>query len=198
MVNKIVVEKGSRGSKIGPLTKADLIVLSLLAERPMNGYELIGEYDRQEVADWASVSKAQVYYAIQKLEGLALITPSVQESSTGSRDRTIYRPTKSGNTELIKSLVKEDWAKARVAQPFSTWLGLSIHIPAAEKQKVLQARKKFITGEIAREQESLAYIKTLNSARAEVGYEIVKLVIRQFEAELAWIGEVLIMDSNSE
>jgi DNA-binding PadR family transcriptional regulator len=191
MAAKIAVQKGSRGSHVGTLTKADLIVLSLLAERPMNGYELIGEYDRQEVADWASVSKAQVYYALQKLEGLALITPSLQESSTGSRDRTIYRPTKIGSAELSKSLVNLEWAKARIAQPFSTWLGLSIHISAVEKQKVLRARMNFLKGEIAREQASLAYIETLNSARARVGSEIVRLVIRQFEVELEWLGEIL-------
>ena len=191
MSTKFTVQKGSRGSQTGSLTKADLIVLSLLAERPMNGYELIGEYERQEVADWASVSKAQVYYAIQKLEGLALIASSLQESSTGTRERTIYRPTKTGSAELGKSLVNEEWARARVAQPFSTWLGLSIHISAAEKQKVLRERENFIKGEITREQASLAYIKTLNSARAKVGYEIVRLVIRQFEVELEWIGEML-------
>jgi DNA-binding PadR family transcriptional regulator len=191
MVAKIAVQKGSRGSHSGPLTKADLIVLSLLAERPMNGYELIGEYERQEVVDWASVSKAQVYYAIQKLEKLALIAPSLQESLTGSRDRTIYRPTKRGNTELAKSLGNEEWAKVRVAQPFSTWLGLSIHICVVEKRKVLRARERFIRGEIAREKTSLAFIKTLNSGRAKVGCEIVRLVIRQFEVELEWIGEML-------
>lgn len=190
MAAKITAQKGSRGSQTGSLTKADLIVLSLLAERPMNGYELIGEYERQEVADWASVSKAQVYYAIQKLEGLALIAPTLQESSTGSRERTIYLPTKTGSTELVKSLVNKEWAKARVAQPFSTWLGLSIHISAAEKRKVLRAREQFLQGEIAREKASLTYIETLDSPRAKVGYEIVKLVIRQFEAELEWIGEM--------
>lgn len=190
MAAQITAPKGRRGSQTGPLTKADLIVLSLLAERPMNGYELISEYERQEVADWASVSKAQVYYAIQKLEGLALIAPTLQESSTGSRERTIYLPTKTGSIELVKSLVNKEWAKARVAQPFSTWLGLSIHISAAEKRKVLRAREQFLQGEIAREKASLTYIETLDSPRAKVGYEIVKLVIRQFEAELEWIGEM--------
>jgi DNA-binding PadR family transcriptional regulator len=188
---KITAQKGSRGSQTGQLTKADLIVLSLLAERPMNGYELIGEYDRQEVADWASVSKAQVYYAIQKLEGLALIAPSLQGSSTGSRERTIYRPTKAGSMELVKSLLNEEWAKARVAPLFSTWLGLSIHIPSGEKRKVLRAREKFVQGEITREKASLDYIKTLDSPRAKAGHDIVKLVIRQLEVELEWIAEML-------
>jgi DNA-binding PadR family transcriptional regulator len=191
MAAKITAQKGSRGAQTGALTKADLIVLSLLAERPMNGYQLIGEYERQEVADWASVSKAQVYYAIQKLEGLAFIAPSKQETSSGSRDRIIYQPTKSGLKELVNSLVTKDWAQARLAQPFSTWLGLSIHLSTAEKRKMLQARQKFIQEEITREMASLAYIKTLNTPRAKVGHEIVRLVIKQFEAELEWIAEIL-------
>jgi DNA-binding PadR family transcriptional regulator len=33
------------------------VVLSLLAERAMHGYELLKEYERQEVADWAPVSR---------------------------------------------------------------------------------------------------------------------------------------------
>jgi DNA-binding PadR family transcriptional regulator len=191
MAAKITVQKGSRGTPTGALTKADLIVLSLLAERPMNGYELIGEYERQEVADWASVSKAQVYYAIQKLEGLALLIPTKQETSSGSRDRIIYEPTKAGLKELTRSLVSKEWSKARVAQPFSTWLGLSIHVSATEKRKMLQARQKFLQAELAREMASLSYIKTLSTARAKVGYEIVKLVIKQFEAERDWIAGML-------
>jgi DNA-binding PadR family transcriptional regulator len=191
MAAKITAQKGSRGAQTGALTRADLIVLSLLAERPMNGYELIGEYERQEVADWASVSKAQVYYAMQKLEGLAFIAPSKQETSSGSRDRKIYQPTKSGLKQLSNSLVSNDWAQARVAQPFSTWLGLSIHVQKAEKRQMLQARQNFIQQEITREKASLAYINTLGTARAKVGYEIVRLVIKQFEAEREWIAELL-------
>jgi DNA-binding PadR family transcriptional regulator len=191
MTAKFSSQKGRHRTVTGALTKADLIVLSLLAERSMNGYELIGEYERQEVADWASVSKAQVYYAIQKLEGLAFIAALLQETSSGSRDRTIYHPTKTGLKELVGSLVTKDWAKARVAQPFSTWLGLSIHLSDAEKRNVLLQRQTFILDEIVREKASLSYIKTLNTKRAKVGYEIVKLVIKQFETELEWIGEVL-------
>jgi DNA-binding PadR family transcriptional regulator len=191
MLSKVSAQKGSRGAQTGALTKADLIVLSLLAERPMNGYELIGEYERQEVADWASVSKAQVYYAMQKLEALTFISASKQETPSGSRDRTVYQPTKSGLKELTSSLVTKDWAQARVVQPFSTWLGLSIHLPIAEKRKVMQARQKFIQEEITREKASLAYIKTLDTERAEVGYEIVRLVVKQFEAEFEWITELL-------
>jgi DNA-binding PadR family transcriptional regulator len=183
--------RGSRGQKAGVLTTADLIVLSLLAERAMHGYELLGEYERQEVADWASVSKAQVYYAIQKLAGLRLIAPLAEPPSDGARDRTVYAPTQRGLTELKASLTNLNWAKARIAQPFATWLGLSIHLDRKAVVNVLRARQDFLRDELAREKASFAFIQSLASARAKAGAGIVRLVIRQMEAELEWIGELL-------
>ncbi len=55
---------GRRPGDTGRLTTADLVVLSLLREQPMHGYDLLAAYQRQEVEDWASVSKAQVYRGI--------------------------------------------------------------------------------------------------------------------------------------
>ena len=184
-------QRGSRGQEVGALTTADQIVLSLLAERAMHGYELLGEYERQEVADWASVSKAQVYYAIHKLAGLRLIAPKTESLSKGARDRTVYAPTRRGRAELIASLLKPTWASARVAQPFSTWLGLSIHLQRDAVVEILRARQIFLREELVRERASLAFIQTLRSQRARAGDAIVRLVIRQVEVELEWIEGLL-------
>ena len=67
--------RGRRTGDTGTLTTADLVVLSLLAEQPMHGYDLLAEYERQEVVDWASVSKAQLYYARAKLADPPGVTP---------------------------------------------------------------------------------------------------------------------------
>ncbi len=178
--------KGSRGRKVGSLTTADFVVLSLLAERAMHGYELVGEYERQEVADWASVSKAQVYYAIQKLAELRLIQP--QRSNSSDRDRTVFAPTAIGRKELAKGLASPEWAQSRIAQPFTTWLGLSIHLRDIEFGIVLDARKEFLEAELIKEIESLKFIQTLNSDRAKVGARIVDLVISQIKTELIWLA----------
>ena len=62
-------QRGRRRGHADGLTTADLVVLSLLAERNMHGYDLLAEYSRQEVADWASISKAQLYYALKNSMG---------------------------------------------------------------------------------------------------------------------------------
>src|SRR5947208_2537600 len=45
------------------LTTPDLVLLSLLAERPMHGYQANLELERREIRDWANVSRPQVYYS---------------------------------------------------------------------------------------------------------------------------------------
>jgi DNA-binding PadR family transcriptional regulator len=183
--------KGKKRGQTSGLTTADLIVLSLLAERPMHGYDLVREYERQEVADWASVSKAQVYYALQKLVGLSLIAPVQSDGSADARDKMSYQPTNEGLVGLKLALSERDWASTRVAQPFATWLGLSIHLPQSEINQHLQARATFLAAELARERASLDYIKTLSTSRARAGENIVALVIAQLEAEQVWLKQLM-------
>src|ERR1051326_4537554 len=55
------------------LTIADLVLLSLLAERPMHGYQANAELARREVQNWAGISRPQVYYSLQKLSRLGFL-----------------------------------------------------------------------------------------------------------------------------
>ena len=57
------------------LTTPDLVLLSLLAERPMHGYQANAELERREVRDWAGISRPQVYYSLEKLAQLAQRNP---------------------------------------------------------------------------------------------------------------------------
>src|SRR5271156_6861162 len=56
------------------LTTPDLVLLSLLAERPMHGYEANAELERREVRDWAGISRPQVYYSLEKLARAGLVS----------------------------------------------------------------------------------------------------------------------------
>ena len=184
------MKRNERGKEAGPkLTTADLVVLSLLAERAMHGYDLLAEYQRQEVADWASVSKAQLYYALNKLSDLMLLNGRA-ESGLG-RERTVYAVTGSGLQALAQALGDPAWARGRVAQPFATWLGLSIHAQPDAPRTLLEARLEWLEAELDKERESLTYIKTLSSERAKRGADIVRLVIRQLEVEREWVAELL-------
>lgn len=179
-------KRGRRPGESGSLTTADLVVLSLIAEQPTHGYDLLQAYRRQEVEDWTSVSKAQLYYALNKLADEGLIAPESGEENP--RGRTVYRVTQAGKDALRSGLSRQHWARARIALPFATWVGLSTHARKADIKAIVAARRTFLESELMRERASLEFIKTLNTPRAVKGTAIVRLVIAQIETELLWIS----------
>src|SRR5258706_14717639 len=51
------------------LTTPDLVLLSLLAERPMHGYQANLELERRESRDWGGSSRPQGYFSPGKFAG---------------------------------------------------------------------------------------------------------------------------------
>ncbi len=172
------------------LTPADLIVLSLLLERPMHGYELAQEYDRQEVRDWASVSKAQVYYALKKLEKSGLITASPDQADGDPRGKTSFRVTPRGKSLLQAHLVETHWIEERRPQPFTTWTGLSIHCPEQSRSSMFKQRREFLSRELLREGASYEQVAAMSSDRSRAGLKIIKLTISLIETEIAWLDSL--------
>ena len=53
-----------RAAKKPELTIPDLVLLSLLAEKPRHGYQANAELERRQVRDWAGISRPKVYYSM--------------------------------------------------------------------------------------------------------------------------------------
>lgn len=172
------------------LTTPDLVVLSLLAERPMHGYQANLELERRQVRDWAGVSRPQVYYSLEKLAQSGLITTGADKSPVAGPDRSVYKTTAKGRAALADALEREDWTTGRDRPPFLTWLALSWQASPATVRTQLERRRQFVEGELARERETLAGI------RKEVGHDhheavwMVSLVIAQFRVELRWLRKL--------
>ena len=107
------------------LTVADLVLLSLLAEQPMHGYQANLELERRQVQDWAGVSRPQVYYSLEKLARLGLIAETGDHEPALGPERRIFSTTAKGRTALAASLEREDWTNQRERPPFLTWMALS-------------------------------------------------------------------------
>ncbi|MDW5318393.1 PadR family transcriptional regulator [Rhizobium sp. PL01] len=169
------------------LTTPDLVVLSLLCERAMHGYELVKEYHRQEVGDWAAVSRPHVYYALKKLADAELITA---QGADEKANRMVYVLTAAGRTALADALAATTWATERPPSPFLTWLGLSIDARPVEARAVIAARRVFLVQQIAKETVTLKAIEADDGMRSEVAAHMVRLTIAQFELELGLLGGI--------
>jgi DNA-binding PadR family transcriptional regulator len=184
------------------LTAADLVVLGLLLERPMHGYEVNQELERREVRDWAGVSRPQVYYSLRKLADAGHIGPAPgraagaergsaeRGSAEGGPERRVYRVTAAGRRAYAAALARPEWATQRPPPPFVTWLVLATHADPAVRARQLARRRAFLEAEAMRERATLAAILAGTGPAVVVAALVVSLTIRQFEAELAWLGEV--------
>jgi DNA-binding PadR family transcriptional regulator len=172
------------------LTTPDLVLLSLLAERPMHGYQANAELERREIRDWAGISRPQVYYSLEKLARVGMIRSLETGEQAAGPERSSFETTAKGRAALADALEREEWTRQRDRPPFLTWVALSWQARPGVFQEQILRRQKFLKQEVAREQE------TLRSIFEEVGHPyheavwMVSLMIEQFKTELRWLKRV--------
>ncbi|HXT14400.1 MAG TPA: PadR family transcriptional regulator [Gemmatimonadaceae bacterium] len=170
------------------VTLADLVVLSMLAERPMHGYELWAELERRQVEKWASITKAQVYYSLRKLDAAGHIQAIENDESLGP-ERRVYKPGDDGRRLLASSLAHARWATERPPDPFLTWMVLSWQARPRDFQAQIARRRKFIERQIEEDTAALDAVIEETSPTSDAAM-VVRLSIRQFVTELEWLAEV--------
>jgi|SRR5215831_885568 len=173
------------------LTTPDLIILSLLAERAMHGYEVNATLENRNVRDWAPVSRPQIYYSLDKLTSLELIRAAVDESPAAGPERRVFETTATGRDRLADALESRHWVDNRVHQPFLIWLALSWQARPRTFRKQLVARKKVLEARLTVERA------TLKDVLDEVGHPyheavwMLQLTIEQMENEERWVDRLL-------
>lgn len=172
------------------LTTPDLVLLSLLAERPMHGYQANLELERRQVRDWAGISRPQVYYSLEKLARLGLIKSADSDEPVAGPERSVYGTSAAGRAALADALEREEWTDQRERPPFLTWIALSWQARPGVFERQLRSREKFLVNELERE------VATLRAVRAEVGHRfheavwMLSLTIQQLRTELRWLRKM--------
>src|SRR3989440_4038962 len=186
-------ERRKRSARAGrklALTTPDLVLLSLLAERPMHGYQANLELERREIRDWANLSRPQLYYSLEKLARTGLIRAAETDKPAEGPERSTFETTEKGRVALADALEHESWTTQREHPPFLTWMALSWQARPGVFRNQLKRRRKFLLKEIAREK------KTLLSIYAEVGHRyheaiwMVGLMLDQMRAEVRWTHQL--------
>ena len=172
------------------LTTPDLVLLSLLAERPMHGYQANLELERREIRDWAAISRPQVYYSLEKLARAGLVRSRETNEPASGPQRSTYQTTEKGRVALADRLERQEWTTQRERPLFQTWLALSWLARPGIFEKQIARRREFLENESKREKQVLA------SILEEVGHPyheavwMVALVIEQFQLELRWLKKL--------
>jgi DNA-binding PadR family transcriptional regulator len=172
------------------LTTPDLVLLSLLAERPMHGYQANRQLERREVADWAGISRPQVYYSLKKLARLRLIRSAKSAGPLTGPERSVFTTTARGRAALAATLEREDWTTQRERPPFLTWMALSWQARPGVFLRQVRRRQKFLEKELLREEATLRGIHQEVGHRFHEAVWMVSLTIRQFQTELRWLSKI--------
>jgi DNA-binding PadR family transcriptional regulator len=168
------------------LTTPDLVLLSLLAERPIHGYQANLELERREIRDWAEISRPQIYYSLEKLARAGLTRALETDEPAAGPERSTFETTEKGREVLADALEQAGWTTKREHPPFLTWMALSWQARPGVFRNQLKQRRKFLLKEIAREK------KTLLSIYGEVGHKyheavwMVGLMLDLMRAEVLW------------
>jgi DNA-binding PadR family transcriptional regulator len=175
------------------LTTPDLVLLSLLAERPMHGYEANALLEFRKVRDWAGVSRPQVYYSLDKLARRGLISSvRAKDDNAGAAGPTrhVFETTPDGRAALADALESDDWTDQSERPTFLTWVALSWQCRPGIFLKQLHRRQRFLEHELSRKQEILLAVRREVGHRFHEAVWMLGLNIGQIRTELRWLRKV--------
>ena len=139
------------GNLIG-LTRAELALLSLVAEQPRYGYEIEGVIQARGMRNWTEIGFSSIYYLLRKLERKELVRSEERPHRGAGKARVVYSILPEGARALRRG-VNEALANPQPAPP-AFLLGLA-NLPLLERDQVMADLDRYLTGLDLREQSWL-------------------------------------------
>jgi DNA-binding PadR family transcriptional regulator len=172
---------------------AKLIILGLLQESPMHGYEVKQRIEREEMAEWAGISYGAIYSALNKLarDGFVEKTGTEQVGKRPSRD--VYQITKSGHDEFLRLLREALSTVAHQNDPVDIALRFAEALSAQEVRALLEERKVMLEqGLQTLTEEKVGFLQRHQGAPyVEGGCVLFDHWLLRLEADLTWLQRVL-------
>jgi len=148
-------------------TKVEIVVLGLLAEEPMHGYDLIERFRERSMGFWTELSRASVYQVLKRLERDGAVAGKAQEGREGP-DRRVFRITKRGREHLAA--------------------GVAHMVPVAAARAATDARERVVRDLLEAVRTELERTASDRDPGRAVSIAMLHQQEAMAEAELAWLG----------
>ena len=168
------------------MTKAELAILSLVAERPRHGYEIEQVIEERGMREWTEIGFSSIYYLLKKLQRKALIEGHLVAAARGPA-RRIYHQTPMGAEALRAGLLDALSVPHRCYPPLQLGLASLPAIPHAEALAALQQRRKALT-------DRLQHVQATWERQRPLPYFVDAMFDHSttiIEAELNWTAELI-------
>ena len=173
-----------------------LVILGLLRERPLYGYEIKSLIEEQ-MGDWTNIAFGSIYFALGKLAEEGFIEKVATEQEGSRPSRSIYQIRPEGSEEFMR-LLRELWKGSdRQYYPFDIALFYIHALPKEEAvaylQKRVEALKRSVAFVNSHQSDTFIDDRVPSIANAIFDHTSVHLA-----AELDWIQQVLEKVSSGE
>lgn len=124
------------------LTKNDLLVLGLLLDRPMHGYEINQHVQAEDVTNWFDISTAAIYYSLNKLRRQRLISET--RTRGGGAEKSVYHVTEQGREQFFAGMEATLGSEEPVRFKYDLGIFLLNKIPQPRALALLEKRLSFL------------------------------------------------------
>jgi DNA-binding PadR family transcriptional regulator len=167
------------------LTRIDLLLLGLLLDRPMHGYELYQQIQTEGIDAWMNVSMAGVYYSLGKLREQALVAESRQRGGRSTR-KSIYRLTEDGRAAFFGAIEAQATSREPAYLGYDLVIYLLNKVPLQRAISLLEEHQAFLGEQVQEVRSALAAERAAPLQQAILDHKL-----RYLEMEQTWLGDVV-------
>ena len=170
------------------MTNAELVLLSLIAEKPSHGYDLEKLIEERGMRNWTEIAFSSIYFLLNKLVRDGLITSIPAPAAGRGPAKKVYSLLPAG-MQALRQGVREG-----LANPFpgdrAFLLGLSCLplLPPTEVKTALQERMNALT---ARRQELIAHPALHEANFPPHVTAMFTYSLSLLESEIAWLEQLM-------
>ena len=115
--------------------------MSLLAEKPMHGYQIEQIIEERGMRDWTNIGFSSIYYILEKLKKIGWLESVLEYGEGKGPARQIYSLTNTGMDVLKKTVISALSHPHRSSSNFQ--LGLS-NLLLLEREQIISALKDYV------------------------------------------------------
>ena len=165
----------------GP-SKVEIVVLGLLAEEPLHGYQLLERFRSRSMGLWVEIGRASVYQALERLERRGLLAGRAQGGVAGP-DRRVFRLTSAGRARLEEGLRRSFDEPGPYETAAGTALGFLEALPPSGTAVALEARGRTVRAHL----EAIRAEQSRTASGTKLAEALLARQMALAEAELAWL-----------
>lgn len=166
-------------------SKIDLMVLGLLSERPMHGYEIHQTLSSDDMKQWVDIGFTSIYHSLSRLKKNGYVVETVDTGS--SKQKNVYHLTNGGREAFLKGLRLALAEQEKILLDYNIALLFINKLNPNEAATALRIREGFLRGWLNALNEILSSKTIENQPTVEMILDHTKTIA---EKEADWIGSL--------